>query len=144
MRIEIKYLDEVFTYLDDIDEKRAKEEVQKATQIVWQNVRFFAKPHHKTGTLERNIRHKAKTYAGIVWIADSNMLVDWRGKTNYAVFVVKGTRPHPIHPKRKKALRFYNSLDEFVFAKAVYHPGYKGDDFLKKAIQKTLQDLERS
>ncbi|HID93117.1 MAG TPA: hypothetical protein EYP60_03370 [bacterium (Candidatus Stahlbacteria)] len=70
------------------------------------------------------------------------MMVDWRGKrVNYAIFVLYGTKPHYIVPKRKKSLRF--TLDNFIFAKSVKHPGYKGNNFIKKAIQKTLQGLEK-
>jgi hypothetical protein len=48
--------------------------------------------------------------------------------------VLYGTRPHKIETKNKKALRFsYKNLDEFIYRKSVYHPGYKGDDFFKKS-----------
>ena len=71
------------------------------------------------------------------------MLVNWNGKKiNYINFVLYGTRPHKIEAK-KKALRFsYKNLDEFIYRKSVYHPGYKGDDFLKKAVEKTFSRLD--
>jgi hypothetical protein len=79
---------------------------------------------------------------GVVWIDNDNMLVEWRGKRiNYANFVLFGTRPHTIKPKNKKTLR-WNGLHDFVFAKRVHHPGFKGDDFLHKAIETTFRNLD--
>ncbi|MDY4155083.1 MAG: hypothetical protein SPH77_00640 [Campylobacter sp.] len=39
------------------------------------------------------------------------------------------TKPHEIKPKTRKFLRWVVS-SEFIFAKKVKHPGYKGDPFL--------------
>jgi len=142
MKIKINGIDDIFKELNNIDKQRTAEAIRKTTQKIYENVKFFAKPHYRTGTLERNIRHKIKNQAGIVWIDDADMMVDWRGKrVNYAIFVLYGTKPHYIVPKRKKSLRF--TLDNFIFAKSVKHPGYKGNNFIKKAIQKTLQGLEK-
>jgi len=145
MRIELKNLQETFKILENIDKERANQAIKNVTQDVYENVRFYAKEHHKTGTMEKNIRHSTKTQAGIVWIDDDNMLVNWKGKrVNYANFVLFGTRPHEIKPKTKKALRFsYKNLDEFVYRKSVHHPGYRGDDFMYKALQKTLSKLDK-
>jgi hypothetical protein len=144
MQVEIHNLEATIKTLENLDKEKAKWVIGETTERMYENTRFFARPHHKTGMLERNIRHKIKDNAGIVWIDDENMLVDWRGKKiNYAKFVLKGTRPHTIKPKTKKSLRFsYKNLDEFVFRKGVHHPGYKGDDFMKKAINKTLSQLD--
>jgi len=142
MEIKISNLNQTFKYLKNLDKEKAKRVVRDLTQELYENVRFYAKPHHITGMLERNIRHKVEDLSGIVWIDDSNMLVDFRGKkVNYASFVLFGTKPHLIKPKRKKALR-YTNLEHFVFAKTIHHPGYKGDDFMHKAFQKTLQRLD--
>ncbi len=140
--IKISGLDDTFKMLDEIDKSYASDFIKTTTQKAYENLKFFAKPHHVDGTLERNIRHKVKSNAGIVWIADDNMLTSWHGKEiNYAEFVLFGSKAHEIKPNNKKALRF--SLGGFIFSKSVHHPGYKGDDFIKKAIQKTLTQLER-
>jgi len=145
MRIELKYLEETFKNLEEIDKARISRAIKNITQDVYENVRFYAKPHNKTGMMERNIHHKVKPQAGIVEITNNNMLVNWKGKRiNYANFVLFGTRPHEIKPKTKKALRFYfKNLDEFVYRKSVHHPGYRGDDFMYKALQKTLSKLDK-
>ncbi|MCX5326277.1 hypothetical protein [Streptomyces sp. NBC_00120] len=49
-------------------------------------------------------------------------------------YVLDGTRPHIIRPRRKKALRF-DVGGRTVFAKVVHHPGTKPNDFLGKALR---------
>jgi phage pi2 protein 07 len=144
MKITIKNIDETFKVLENIDKKKAKKAIGIVTQDVYENTKTLAKPHIVTGILERNIRHKIGVEGGIVWIDDENMLVNWKGKKiNYANFVLYGSRPHKIEAKKKKALRFsYKNLDEFIYRKSVYHPGYRGDNFLKKAVEKTFSKLD--
>lgn len=144
MEIKIQNTDEIFDYLKGIEEKRAKEVVGEATMKAYENLRFFAKPHFSGvhSKLERNITHKIKNLAGIVWIKPDEMMVNWRGKRlNYVEFVIHGTKPHTIKAKNKKALRF-SSLGKFIYAKSVQHPGYKGDDFMQKAVEKTFDDIQ--
>ena len=146
MRIEIKHIEETFKALENIDKERITPVIERITDDIWKNVKFYAKPHRKEGHLETNIEKKTKTHAGIVWIADDKMLVDWKGKkVNYANFVLYGTRPHEIKAKPpRRALRLeFKNLDEFVYRKSVHHPGYRGDDFLYKALQKTLSNLDK-
>lgn len=53
------------------------------------------------------------------------------------VYVVNGTRPHIIRPRRAKALRF--QMDgRTVFAKIVHHPGTDANNFLLRALRETL------
>ncbi|MDN3056844.1 hypothetical protein PH213_20280 [Streptomyces sp. SRF1] len=49
-------------------------------------------------------------------------------------YVLNGTRPHLIRPRRAKALRFKLG-GRVVFAKLVRHPGTKPNDFLGKALR---------
>jgi hypothetical protein len=53
------------------------------------------------------------------------------------IYVVRGTRPHTIRPKRAKALRFRVG-GRTVFAKVVSHPGTKPDDFMSRALRQAL------
>lgn len=50
------------------------------------------------------------------------------------MYVIKGTRPHIIRPRYRKALKF-NLKGRTVFAKVVHHPGTKKNDFLTKALR---------
>lgn len=55
---------------------------------------------------------------------------------SYAASVVKGAQTHPISPRRKRMLRWRSPpgyLDD-VFAHRVQHPGYRGNDFLGRAL----------
>jgi hypothetical protein len=49
-------------------------------------------------------------------------------------YVIHGTRPHVIVPRNRKALRWLVG-GQPTFAKRVNHPGYKGDDFLTRAVE---------
>lgn len=54
------------------------------------------------------------------------------------LFVLKGTQPHDIMPlKPNGVLRFTTSGGDVVFTRMVHHPGYKGDDFLLKALEES-------
>jgi hypothetical protein len=119
--------------------------IKDITTAVWKEARKGAKKHYKTGTMYSRILMKTKENAGIVWIADNNMMVNWRGKrVNYATFVLYGTKPHLICPKKRKFLRIFSMLDKFRFeSKCVHHPGYKGDDFLYKAAKEVFENLDK-
>ncbi len=52
-----------------------------------------------------------------------------------ALFVLTGTAAHDIFPKNKSVLRFKpRGSNSYVFTRKVHHPGYKGDNFLWKAL----------
>ncbi len=145
MKISIQHLDETLHLLEEMDEERAQEAIDAVSEALFENVKFYARPHFRKGQLEKNIYKKVGHLEAEVGVDDANMMVSWKGKRiNYVAFVLFGTRPHIIEPKRKKALRFSpKNLDEFVFAKRVRHPGYRGDDFLHTALQKTMENLEK-
>ncbi|QKW06929.1 hypothetical protein HUT18_11525 [Streptomyces sp. NA04227] len=50
------------------------------------------------------------------------------------LFVLYGTRPHIIRPRRAKALRF-DAGGRTVFAAVVHHPGTRPNDFLGRALR---------
>lgn len=49
-------------------------------------------------------------------------------------FVLDGTRPHIIRPRRAKALRFEVG-GRVVFSKIVHHPGTRANNFLARALR---------
>jgi hypothetical protein len=53
------------------------------------------------------------------------------------IYVVSGTRPHIIRPVRAQALRFTVG-GRVVFAKIVYHPGTRANNFLLEALREAL------
>ncbi|WP_308416876.1 hypothetical protein [Streptomyces sp. AJS327] len=50
------------------------------------------------------------------------------------LYVLYGTRPHIIRPRRAKALRF-DVGGRTVFAAVVHHPGTRPNDFLGRALR---------
>ncbi len=147
MKITVHGVDETIRRLERYTEDFAKDIIIELTEDVYQNAKHNIKPHTKPGggTLENNLtqRYKKRTNTGQVFIDDSGMMVQWRGKPiNYALFVHMGTKPHTIEPKKKKALRWSGpSGFEYVFKK-VKHPGYKGDPFMTDAARKTMRNID--
>lgn len=83
----------------------------------------------KTGNLQRSI------HAGLL----TDTTAEIKAGARYAVFVEKGTKPHIIRPKNRKALRWPNSRrlsgrarsgSGFSFATIVHHPGTRAQPFL--------------
>jgi len=127
-----------FEYLGDEFEK---EVIKDITLKTYEETKSLVTPHNKTGNLYDNIKYRLSDREGKVFVDDYNMLVEWGGRrVNYALFVHFGTRPHIIKPNRKKALR-WSSNGRFVFSKKVRHSGYRGDPFLYKALQNTIQRI---
>lgn len=58
----------------------------------------------------------------------------------HAVFVHWGTRPHIIRPKTRKALRWARG-GAFHFARAVNHPGYRGDAWMLRAADDAVRQF---
>lgn len=138
--INISGIDSTFAMLSKLDKSLSRDAVVAVTDDVYNNVKKFAAPHYKTGVMEDNIEKRIKGDAGVVWINDKNMMVDWNGKkVNYASFVLFGTKAHKIKAKNKKALKWAGLAG---FVKSVNHPGYKGDNFIDVAVKKTFNNLD--
>jgi hypothetical protein len=54
-----------------------------------------------------------------------------------SLYVLGGTRPHVIRPVRARALRFTVG-GRTVYAKVVFHPGTKANNFLAEALRAAL------
>lgn len=55
------------------------------------------------------------------------------GLTNYLGYILRGTPPHIIRARRRKALRFIGSRG-VTFARQVHHPGTRANDFMSRAL----------
>ncbi|MEV6565863.1 hypothetical protein [Streptomyces kronopolitis] len=102
------------------------------------------------GIAERGLRRRTARVADIARREAPGRMgayIDWkvesgpRGLTGVilcdhpaTLFVLYGTRPHVIRPRRAKALRF-DSGGRTVFAAVVHHPGTKPNDFLGRALR---------
>lgn len=100
-------------------------------QQVHDDVQDGADRHTQKGQLARSVF--LRQAAPEVWETGHD-----QQKAAHALFVVWGTKPHPIpkpgKPMKRKALRWPQD-GKFVFAKSVKHPGYKGDNYLHDAAR---------
>ncbi len=145
MKISISGIEQTIANIDRYSKEITSEMLVDVTEDVYKNAKHNIAKHSKTGKMESNLSMRVQKSKGTaqVYIADSGMMVKWRGKPiNYALFVHFGSKPHTIEPKNKKSLRF-GSLGEFVFAKKVHHPGYKGDPFMVNSARKTMRRLDK-
>lgn len=53
----------------------------------------------------------------------------------HTVLVHNGSRRHPIRPRRRGGWLRFEQNGRIRYARAVSHPGYKGDDFLTRALR---------
>ena len=85
----------------------------------------------RTGNLRRTIHLASATASEAVTVASAR----------YAGVVERGSAPHVIVPRRRKALRF-KGTGGVVFAKRVNHPGTKPQPFMlpgaRKAVDETV------
>ena len=144
VEITITGVDETIKKLKRIGSRAtAQKVIAEATHYAHEETLKGASTHHRTGTLENNISMRVHPLEGRVEIEDRGMMVSWKGRrVNYAAFVLFGARPHKIMPKNRKALRWTKG-GAFAFAKSVQHPGYRGDDFIGRAADRTFERLEK-
>lgn len=101
-----------------------KQALARAAEDVEEFVEGAAGTHSKSGALV------ASTYLRRVG-QDFEVGHDGQ-RAPHALFVHWGTRPHKIAPKKKGVLRWAGG-GLFHFAKAVNHPGYRGDPWMTRA-----------
>ena len=95
----------------------------------------------KTGNLGRSIRLGALTPTRAETVATAN----------YAAYVERGTRPHEIRPRHRKALRWAadgasarlsgtpRTGGRVRFAKRVQHPGTRAQPFMVPGAKKAIE-----
>jgi hypothetical protein len=97
--------------------------VEKLADIAWASA-FWNAPR-RTGYLASTIVNE---------VGDGEASVD--ALASYAVYVVRGTRPHVIRPVNASVLVFEASDGKMVFTHLVNHPGTKADPFMQDAAEK--------
>jgi hypothetical protein len=108
--------------------------INNLSQVAYDNAEAGADVHTKTGALRQSLYNRA--------IPEGRVIGHDRNRAPYAAFVLLGTRPHKILPKNKKALR-WPAGGKFAFAKAVNHPGYRGDNYLLRAATEAVRQFDR-
>jgi len=62
----------------------------------------------------------------------------------YAMYVVKGTRPHIIRPVNASVLAFQSAGGKMVFTRLVHHPGTKPNPWMQKAAEYARSKAEET
>lgn len=89
---------------------------------------------YKQGRLKRSIRVDTRVNKKISIITGY-----WdEGVAPHGIFVLAGTKPHTIKPKKKKALSWSGMPTDYPVG-AVKHPGTKANDFLGRGLNKTVE-----
>lgn len=90
----------------------------------------------KTGAFKKSIRFRTFQTGETLGFTVTS-------KQPLGTFIVKGTKPHIILPRRAKALRFVIG-DRVIFAKMVRHPGTKPNRFHGRAYARWLPGARAS
>jgi hypothetical protein len=114
------------------DDMRAA--LKKTAQHLYDQTEQGADKHTVTGALRNAVYLKTERGGYEIGIDHQS--------APHVEFVHFKTRPHLIKPKNKKALRWAQG-GKFFFAKAVQHPGYKGDPFFHDAVDSGLRYLDQ-
>jgi hypothetical protein len=121
-----------FGKLPKIDDAFLEFVVRDVSQVVYDETQKGAGRHTKTGALFQSVFNRP--------IKGGRVVGHDEGRAPYAKFVLYGSRPHIIRPK-KKALR-WASGNGWAFAKFVRHPGYKGDPYLIQAAETAKKKID--
>lgn len=123
----------VVVQIDDEKARRvfvrfAGEDAKKRAQKVYGVA--YAEAPDKTGNLKSQLRvARSRDVQG-------RYAVGWEVQSNapYSLYVIKGTRPHPIVGKPLLAF-FWPKVGANVVFRRVNHPGTKADNFLSRALR---------
>jgi hypothetical protein len=133
IRISADGIERVSKHLTEFPEKIAHPVILELSQVIYDGVQAGADAHTKTDALFQSVYNRA--------IPGGREVGHDTRRAPHAVFVLFGTRPHEIRPKGKKALRWPGG-GGFIFAKWVKHPGYEGDQYMHRAVQRALSGME--
>jgi len=107
--------------------------ILRMSQVAYDSMQQGAGRHSKTGALFQSIYNRM--------LGDHAREIGHDlQRAPYAPFVIFGTKPHKIHPKNKKALRWAKG-GSFKFAKWVNHPGYVGDDYFNRSADEAIRQF---
>lgn len=87
------------------------------------------------GRLRESIRYEHRAGAGSAQLT-------FTANTSYASYVLNGTRPHEIRPRRAQALAFRQG-GQLRFARRVQHPGTRPNRFPSRAVRPLLPLIQK-
>jgi hypothetical protein len=103
--------------------RRGSAEIVRAVTLRTAALAASLAPGHMGSTIRPILKGTKSSPLGIV-------MVDHPA----AMYVLNGTRPHMIYPRRSGGALRFTSGGRIVFSKYVSHPGTKPNNFLMKAL----------
>ncbi|WP_218025960.1 hypothetical protein [Nocardia miyunensis] len=109
---------------------------ERAAQQAAPTMRRLGRAITTTAKRRVNVRsgHLRSTIGDRTTVAGPLVVTEVFATARYARFVHDPTRPHEIRPRSARMLRFEVG-GRVVFARRVWHPGYKGNPFLTSAVR---------
>lgn len=107
--------------------KKVREKVVPRALKELSNMTYFEMRRRspvRTGQLRNSITQK-----------ESQLKVEVAPTAKHTPYVLLGTRPHVIRPLRARMLRWTDSNGDAHFAKWVFHPGTRANDFVLDTAQ---------
>jgi HK97 gp10 family phage protein len=114
---------------ESLNKDLRRELVERLAEVAYSEA-FYGAPW-RTGKLARSI---------VTEIEDGEATI--KVLAHYAVYVIKGTKPHKIIPINALCLAFKAANGDLVFSKFVNHPGTKPNKFLEEAVEKARQKID--
>jgi hypothetical protein len=130
IEVTLKGANSLIKELRDLPEGIEEKVILGLSQVAYDSAQKGAGKHFKTGALFQSLYNRKVLGGGRAVGHDP-------ARAPHALFVVFGTRPHVIKPKKRKALRWVGP-NGFIFAKSVNHPGYRGDNYMLRARDDAL------
>lgn len=127
-------LTELVDDLRGMPPKVETEVINNLSQVAYDSAQRGAGRHIKTGALFQSLYNRA--------IRDGRSVGHDPRRAPHAIHLIFGTKPHKIVPNKRKALRWVGPAG-FMFAKAVNHPGYRGDDYMLQARDDALSQFQK-
>ena len=135
IRVEVIGTGDLMQRIADFGDKQSGKVLKEVAQEVFNRALAGAEKHTKTNALVDSLGPGPRKIPGGYEISHDLQ------RAKHGLYVHWGTRPHVIKPKEKKVLR-WPSGGSFAFAKAVNHPGYKGDPWLVHAVDYVRQNFD--
>jgi len=136
LRVEVRGLDDAVAKLEyfrkasqRLGRRVLSREGKRLKRLIW----FFAP--QRTGALRSSIR--------VFWGTNTVTVSVGGGSVNYVPYVEYGVRPHRIPKTGYKLLRWVDEEGQVHYAMRVYHPGYRGRHFLRRAMEEFVRGLWR-
>ena len=135
IQIKINGVDALRGQLLELPKKMEASVLRQMSQIAYDKMQEGAGRHSKTGALFDSVYQRPIPHGREV--GHDPLRTKLESGLSYDRFVIFGTRPHVILPRKKKALHWARGGKEFTFGK-VNHPGYRGDNYMQVAADAAI------